>query len=161
MTQTSDTPKAAPEASSRSPSGAPAELSPQERREMVAVAAYYLAEQRGFAPGEDVEDWLQAEQYIDDMVRGLARTGISRGGHEGVQLIPSDRAGLLREALQALGVKRFLLAIHDASFPSEPDEDIGRGAPGTAAAARLLAFVARFGFLLLTKTPIYSPNYHE
>jgi 4-alpha-glucanotransferase len=113
---------------------------------MVAVAAYYLAEQRGFDPGKDVEDWLRAEQYIDDMVRGLARTGISRGGHERVQLIPSGRPGLRREALQALGVKRLLLAIHDASFPSDPDENIGRGTPGTAAAARLLAFVARFGF---------------
>ncbi|MCG6860975.1 MAG: 4-alpha-glucanotransferase [Chromatiaceae bacterium] len=113
---------------------------------MVAVAAYYLAEQRGFTPGKDVEDWLRAEQYIDDMVRGLARTGIARGGHERVQPIPSDRPGLRRDALQALGVKRFLLAIHDASFPSDPDEDIGWGAPGTVAAARLLAFVARFGF---------------
>jgi 4-alpha-glucanotransferase len=146
MTQTSDTLNAAPESSSLSPTGSPAELSPQERSEMVAVAAYYLAEQRGFAPGKDVEDWLQAEQYIDAMVRGLARTGISRGGQERVQLIPSFPHGLLREALQALGVKHFLLAIHDASFPADPDEDIGRGAPGTAAAARLLAFVARLGF---------------
>ena len=113
---------------------------------MVAVAAYYLAEQRGFAPGKDVEDWLRAEQYIDAMVRGLARTRISGDGNERVEPIASDRPGLLREALQALGVKRFLLAIHDASFPSDPDEDIGRGAPGTAAAARLLAFVARLGF---------------
>jgi 4-alpha-glucanotransferase len=145
MTQTSDTPGAEPTSSSLSPSGSPAELSPQERREMVAVAAYYLAEQRGFAPGKDVEDWVRAEQYIDDMVRGLARAGISHGGHERVRLIPSERPGLRREALQALGVKRFLLAIHDASFPSDPDEDIGRGAPGTAGTARLLAFAARFG----------------
>jgi len=146
MTQTSDTPNAESESSSLSPLDSPAELSPQERREMVAVAAYYLAEQRGFALGKDVEDWLRAEQYVDDMVRGLARTGISRGGRERVQLIPSDRPSLRREALQALGVKRFLLAIHDASFPADPDEDIGWGAPGTAAAARLLAFVARLGF---------------
>ena len=28
---------------------------------MIAVAAYYLAEQRGFAPGNDLADWLHAE----------------------------------------------------------------------------------------------------
>ena len=44
---------------------------------------------------------------------------------------------VLAAALAELGVKRFLLAIHDVSFPSDPDEDIGRGAPTTRAAARL------------------------
>ena len=29
--------------------------------EIVAVAAYYRAERRGFAPGNEMEDWLQAE----------------------------------------------------------------------------------------------------
>lgn len=31
---------------------------------MIAEAAYHLAAGRGFAPGHDVEDWLQAEQQI-------------------------------------------------------------------------------------------------
>lgn len=31
---------------------------------MIAEAAYLLAANRGFAPGHDVEDWLQAEQQI-------------------------------------------------------------------------------------------------
>jgi len=145
MTQTSDTPDTDPESAPFAPSG-PLLLAPEERHEMVAVAAYYLAEQRSFAPGKEVEDWLRAEHYIEAMVRGLARTGISRGGHERVGPIPPSDPGPLRAALEALGVKRFLFAIHDASFPSDPDEDIGRGAPGTAAAARLLAFVSRLGF---------------
>jgi len=29
--------------------------------EMIAVAAYFKAEQRGFAPGNELADWLQAE----------------------------------------------------------------------------------------------------
>lgn len=29
--------------------------------EMIAVAAYFRAERRSFAPGEDWADWLQAE----------------------------------------------------------------------------------------------------
>jgi len=32
---------------------------------MVAEAAYYCAEKRGFAPGHDLEDWLEAEARID------------------------------------------------------------------------------------------------
>ena len=35
----------------------------RERR--VEQAAYRLAEQRGFEPGHELEDWLQAEKEID------------------------------------------------------------------------------------------------
>jgi hypothetical protein len=31
------------------------------QEEMIAVAAYFRAEHRGFAPGCEVDDWLQAE----------------------------------------------------------------------------------------------------
>lgn len=37
----------------------------QERYERIAEAAYYRAEQRDFAPGHEVEDWLAAEKEID------------------------------------------------------------------------------------------------
>lgn len=37
------------------------------REALIATAAYYRAEQRGFAPGHEVEDWLAAEQQIDGM----------------------------------------------------------------------------------------------
>lgn len=33
-------------------------------RELVALAAYYRAERRGFAPGGEVEDWLDAEREV-------------------------------------------------------------------------------------------------
>jgi hypothetical protein len=32
---------------------------------MIAEAAYYRAEARSFAPGHEIEDWLQAEKDID------------------------------------------------------------------------------------------------
>lgn len=33
--------------------------------EMIAVAAYFRAEQRGFAPGDELGDWFQAEaEYL-------------------------------------------------------------------------------------------------
>jgi hypothetical protein len=31
----------------------------------IAIAAYYRAERRGFAPGNEVEDWLAAEAEIN------------------------------------------------------------------------------------------------
>ena len=30
----------------------------------IATAAYYRAEQRGFEPGHELEDWLHAEQQV-------------------------------------------------------------------------------------------------
>jgi DUF2934 family protein len=30
----------------------------------IAEAAYYRAERRGFAPGEELEDWLAAEKEV-------------------------------------------------------------------------------------------------
>lgn len=33
--------------------------------EEIAVAAYYKAEKRGFEPGHDVEDWLEAESELN------------------------------------------------------------------------------------------------
>jgi 4-alpha-glucanotransferase len=55
-------------------------------------------------------------------------------------------ANAIREGLAKLGVKRLLLAIHDTSFPSDPDEDIGRGSPSTKAAARLYRYARELGF---------------
>lgn len=34
-------------------------------RKMVAMAAYYRAESRGFVPGYDVEDWIAAERELE------------------------------------------------------------------------------------------------
>ncbi|MEO7095141.1 MAG: 4-alpha-glucanotransferase, partial [Polyangiales bacterium] len=53
---------------------------------------------------------------------------------------------VLDEALRVLGVRNLVLAIHDASFPSELSEDIGRGSPYTHGAARLLGFARALGF---------------
>lgn len=36
-----------------------------DRHHRIQVAAYYLAEHRGFAPGHEVDDWLAAEDAIE------------------------------------------------------------------------------------------------
>jgi len=37
----------------------------EARRQRIAEAAYRRAESRGFAPGAELEDWLQAEAEVD------------------------------------------------------------------------------------------------
>lgn len=63
----------ATQAGSASDSGSAAARSEprdEARARMIAEAAYYLSEQRGFAPGHEVEDWLAAEQQIDSRIAG-------------------------------------------------------------------------------------------
>jgi hypothetical protein len=36
-----------------------------DRQRRIQVAAYYLAEHRGFAPGHELDDWLAAEDAIE------------------------------------------------------------------------------------------------
>ncbi len=55
-------------------------------------------------------------------------------------------SGSIERGLARLGVRRMLLSIHDASFPSDPDEDTGRGSPATRAAARLFGYAKSLGF---------------
>lgn len=41
-----------------------------ERESRIALAAYFRAERRGFIPGQELEDWLQAEQEIERQLDG-------------------------------------------------------------------------------------------
>jgi hypothetical protein len=41
-----------------------ADVSPEELRKLISEAAYYRAKQRGFAPGHELEDWIQAEAEV-------------------------------------------------------------------------------------------------
>jgi len=44
------------------------EVSPVRREEMIRLAAYFRAERRGFAPGNEWEDWLAAEAEVGALV---------------------------------------------------------------------------------------------
>ena len=41
---------------------------PEERHRMIAVAAYYHAERRGFRGGEELSDWLEAEEEVEHLL---------------------------------------------------------------------------------------------
>lgn len=45
-------------------------VNPAERDGMIALAAYFLAERRGFIPGEELEDWLEAEREVERQIEG-------------------------------------------------------------------------------------------
>jgi hypothetical protein len=44
------------------------QVTADDRRQMIAEAAYLRAEKRGFAPGGEVEDWLAAETEVDALL---------------------------------------------------------------------------------------------
>lgn len=43
-------------------------VDPQVRLRMIAEAAYYIAEKRGFIHGHHDSDWAQAEKQIDSLL---------------------------------------------------------------------------------------------
>jgi hypothetical protein len=50
---------------SEAASSATSSIDPEVRRQMVAAEAYFRAERRGFAAGQEVEDWIAAEGVVD------------------------------------------------------------------------------------------------
>jgi hypothetical protein len=69
----------------------PITVSSAQRDEMIAVAAYFRAEHRGFVPGREAEDWCEAAAAIDRLLEAMRKTGVTRVDYE--------RAGL-RNALR-------------------------------------------------------------
>lgn len=59
----------------------------------------------------------------------------------------------IREALRVLGIERLALGVHDACFPCDADEDLGRGTPYGHRAHDLLRFAAELGFDTLQLGP--------
>lgn len=43
-------------------------VNPDQRRNYIEVAAYYIAERRGFSGGHEAEDWVTAENEIDRLL---------------------------------------------------------------------------------------------
>lgn len=57
-----------------SPSRQPRAPSPVEIYEMIAEAAYYRAQKRGFAAGLEEEDWREAEAEVMERLRAQGFT---------------------------------------------------------------------------------------
>ena len=48
----------------------PPRISPEQRERIVAEAAYFIAERRGFAAGQELDDWLEAEAQVNRTLGG-------------------------------------------------------------------------------------------
>ena len=45
-------------------------ITAEDRWKWIAVAAYHKAEKRGFSPGNELQDWAEAEKEIDALMPG-------------------------------------------------------------------------------------------
>ena len=43
----------------------------EAKRRLIADIAYLAAERRGFAPGYELDDWLEAEQEVESSLEAL------------------------------------------------------------------------------------------
>jgi Protein of unknown function (DUF2934) len=42
----------------------------EDRNACIAESAYFIAKRRGFVPGHELEDWLEAENEVDARLSG-------------------------------------------------------------------------------------------
>ena len=63
-------PQGAPPPVTNTVSHLPSDGDREARRRRIAEAAYYRAERRGFAPGGEIDDWLEAEKEISSSESG-------------------------------------------------------------------------------------------
>jgi hypothetical protein len=73
------------------------ELTPEARRR-VALAAFYRAEARGFSPGHELEDWLEAEREVEGIDSGRECAGGLPPSPEERQPSPDDPAAAPKRA---------------------------------------------------------------
>jgi len=52
---------------------APDKLSPEEVYRLIQESAYFKAKERGFAPGNEVQDWIDAEAEVRRRLEGRAQ----------------------------------------------------------------------------------------
>jgi hypothetical protein len=62
------------------------DFTPEQRHELIAVAAYLRAERRSFAPGREMEDWYEAAAAIDRMLENIDKAGVTRADYERIGL---------------------------------------------------------------------------
>jgi 4-alpha-glucanotransferase len=63
-----------------------------------------------------------------------------------MSFLDADAQRCLAEARKALGIERFVLSVHDASFPGDAEEDLGRGSPYSPRAGDFFELARALGF---------------
>lgn len=49
----------------------PESSEPPHRHALIAEAAFFIARERGFAPGQELDDWLAAEREVDQSLSAI------------------------------------------------------------------------------------------
>jgi hypothetical protein len=80
-------------------------VSPDERRRMIAEAAYLRAAARGFRGGDPVQDWLAAEAEIDRVMPPPERQTEERAIYEQLREEIEHRFEEMRDAVNAESVR--------------------------------------------------------
>lgn len=62
------TKKTVPAKASATPVAARPAVTVEQRHNYIEVAAFYVAQRRGFAPGNPVDDWAMAELEVDRLI---------------------------------------------------------------------------------------------
>ena len=62
------TKKTVPAKASATPVAARPAVTVEQRHNYIEVAAFYVAQRRGFSPGNPIEDWAMAEQEVDRLI---------------------------------------------------------------------------------------------
>ena len=55
----------------------------EAKRRLIADIAYLSAERRGFAPGYELDDWLQAEQEVEASMEAIEPSALDIGHDTG------------------------------------------------------------------------------
>jgi hypothetical protein len=75
-----------------------------DRDRLIAVAAYYIAQQRGFQEGSELDDWLQAEQQLE--AEGRIESLAFKGGEKLDKLMHPRMPNRLLDVLEVPDLER-------------------------------------------------------
>lgn len=73
-------------------------VSADQRRQMIAEAAYFRAERRGFTGGDSVADWVEAEAEVDARLRKIEAARLVEHLSDGVASATKKLTSLKRKA---------------------------------------------------------------
>jgi hypothetical protein len=80
-------------------------VSESQRRQMIAEAAYFRAEKKGFG-GDPVADWIEAEVEVDERVRQIENAHLIEHLEEGVAAATKRLSALKRKVSNAASEAR-------------------------------------------------------
>ena len=134
-------------------------VTPEERYRMIAEAAYYIAERRGFTGGDVATDWLTAEAEIDRTLQQEGRHEIERQVQIALKETPAAVADKVKAiALQALSsgeldietMKRVVFAVvagaHQGAEHAAQGQVLKEGMRGLDEALALAVEATRLAF---------------